>query len=372
MKFRKLPVEIEATQWFKDGDHQAVRPCDLQIGYLEGIGPYGWLPTLEGGHIVTPGDWIITGVKGEMYPCKPDIFALTYEPAGRAQRHDGDKQLSRKHDFVRSTLAHHGINNVHTALVADLIHGLDDLRQVGQETVGVATVIEALQFAEAIDPLTRKAAPDHLTMACAAKALRDLAGPQRAPVPLTIVKDVRDGNFQEFRVNGHSGFIRVVARMEDDDEDLPLGKLVERFLLSTQEPLGQSEQDTITPEELLTISESDFDDYFSKNASKIARSHPSRLVRQLAARLVAKDAEMGDYGLIVACEVEDIVTARLTACRPQTPVPLTVEQIPHMGATGDKFYDSVVDMWVNTTCRQDEIDFARVIEAAHNIQAVTP
>jgi hypothetical protein len=137
MKFRKLPVEIEATQWFKDGDHQAVRPCDLQIGYLEGIGPYGWLPTLEGGHIVTPGDWIITGVKGEMYPCKPDIFALTYEPAGRAQRHDGDKQLSRKHDFVRSTLAHHGINNVHTALVADLIHGLDDLRQVGQEPVAI-------------------------------------------------------------------------------------------------------------------------------------------------------------------------------------------------------------------------------------------
>jgi len=38
-----------------------------------------WLvDTLEGGHIVCPGDWIITGVKGEKYPCKPDIFELTY------------------------------------------------------------------------------------------------------------------------------------------------------------------------------------------------------------------------------------------------------------------------------------------------------
>lgn len=42
---------------------------------------HGWIDTLEGGHIVCPGDWIITGVKGEMYPCKPDIFTATYEPA---------------------------------------------------------------------------------------------------------------------------------------------------------------------------------------------------------------------------------------------------------------------------------------------------
>lgn len=42
---------------------------------------HGWIDTLEGGHIVCPGDWIITGVAGERYPCKPDIFARTYEPA---------------------------------------------------------------------------------------------------------------------------------------------------------------------------------------------------------------------------------------------------------------------------------------------------
>ena len=40
---------------------------------------HGWIDTLEGGHTVCPGDWIITGVAGERYPCKPDIFEQTYE-----------------------------------------------------------------------------------------------------------------------------------------------------------------------------------------------------------------------------------------------------------------------------------------------------
>ena len=40
---------------------------------------HGWIDTLEGGHIVCPGDWVITGVQGERYPCKPGIFAATYE-----------------------------------------------------------------------------------------------------------------------------------------------------------------------------------------------------------------------------------------------------------------------------------------------------
>lgn len=70
MKFRKRPVVIEAAQWFKMGDHPEVKPYN---------GNFGWIDTLEGGHIVTPGDWVITGVQGEHYPCKPDIFEQTYE-----------------------------------------------------------------------------------------------------------------------------------------------------------------------------------------------------------------------------------------------------------------------------------------------------
>lgn len=75
MRFVKKPVVIEATQWFKHGDHPQVT---IMPRGRESPSK-GWINTLEGGHEVTPGDWIITGVKGEHYPCKPDIFELTYE-----------------------------------------------------------------------------------------------------------------------------------------------------------------------------------------------------------------------------------------------------------------------------------------------------
>lgn len=83
-KFAKKPVVIEATQWFSLGDHPAVTDLPdwhpLQTDSLN-PGELGFVATLEGGHVVTPGDWIITGVRGEHYACKPDIFAETYEPA---------------------------------------------------------------------------------------------------------------------------------------------------------------------------------------------------------------------------------------------------------------------------------------------------
>lgn len=106
MKFKKKPVVIEATQWFKNGDHpkdyadnddgagrkandwegDVVRRHRLPGGSHaqcahcgDTMNNHGWIDTLEGGHIVCPGDWIITGVRGEFYPCKPDIFEMTYE-----------------------------------------------------------------------------------------------------------------------------------------------------------------------------------------------------------------------------------------------------------------------------------------------------
>jgi hypothetical protein len=90
MKYKKKPVIIEAIQWFNDGDDPDVEDYEL-YHKLEGINickicdkgmySHGWIKTLEGGHIVCPGDYIITGIKGEKYPCKPDIFKLTYESA---------------------------------------------------------------------------------------------------------------------------------------------------------------------------------------------------------------------------------------------------------------------------------------------------
>lgn len=83
-KYRKKPVIIEATQWFKHGDHDKVKPPEdifLECCLCRKLAAmHGWINTLEGGHIVCPGDWIITGIKGEHYPCKPDIFEATYEP----------------------------------------------------------------------------------------------------------------------------------------------------------------------------------------------------------------------------------------------------------------------------------------------------
>jgi hypothetical protein len=79
-KFRKKPVVIEATQYVHDhgghGNYDEV--ADLVDGWKDLDTPF--IATLEGEMIVSNGDWIITGVKGERYPCKPDIFEATYDP----------------------------------------------------------------------------------------------------------------------------------------------------------------------------------------------------------------------------------------------------------------------------------------------------
>ena len=83
-KFRKRPVEIEAWQW--NGETRPKWPRYLLDTPLSEIkdGRHGVvelrIPTLEGEMTAKRGDWIIRGIKGEVYPCKPDIFAATYEP----------------------------------------------------------------------------------------------------------------------------------------------------------------------------------------------------------------------------------------------------------------------------------------------------
>lgn len=79
-KFRKKPVVIEAVQW--DGTEQAAVQITAFVGiHIMGNGPNFNIQTLEGSMMVSPGDWIIRGVKGEFYPCRDDIFQLTYELA---------------------------------------------------------------------------------------------------------------------------------------------------------------------------------------------------------------------------------------------------------------------------------------------------
>lgn len=117
-KYMKKPIIVDATQWFKNGDHpkdhshigkgpfsqqdlERYYDYTCQPGKIVRLpseelmfqidpgskvcgkcgktwGDHGECGTLEGLHIVCPGDWIITGVQGEHYPCKPDIFEATY------------------------------------------------------------------------------------------------------------------------------------------------------------------------------------------------------------------------------------------------------------------------------------------------------
>lgn len=123
MRFRKKPVQVEAVQWFSNGDHPydylapITDPTDgtlwtaehqrknnwegQVVGYYRDLYDsgdrrcwtcnvtmhnHGWINTAEGGHIVCPGDYIITSVEGEVYPCKPSVFEATYEPVDAAQR----------------------------------------------------------------------------------------------------------------------------------------------------------------------------------------------------------------------------------------------------------------------------------------------
>ena len=83
-KFRKKPVEIEAVKFtrhnwdeIKSFTNYAAYTLTIE-GRINGIATC-IIPTLEGPHNATEGDWIIKGIKGEFYPCKPDIFAATYD-----------------------------------------------------------------------------------------------------------------------------------------------------------------------------------------------------------------------------------------------------------------------------------------------------
>lgn len=79
-KFRKKPVVVEAIQY--PCEHPALRKCECYKDSRLSCSACGkeYIETLEGMMIVRPGDWIIKGVQGEFYPCKPDIFEQTYEP----------------------------------------------------------------------------------------------------------------------------------------------------------------------------------------------------------------------------------------------------------------------------------------------------
>lgn len=82
-KFRKKPVEIEAVQFTEDDKNRCFNwiSCNRFADWDEENKPIIKIQTPEGVMTAKIGDWIIKGVKGEFYPCKPDIFEATYDPA---------------------------------------------------------------------------------------------------------------------------------------------------------------------------------------------------------------------------------------------------------------------------------------------------
>lgn len=90
-QFRKKPVAIEAVQ-FNGGYESACALATWSGG--EPFEDHIVIPTLEGNHRADVGDWIIQGVQGEFYPCKPDIFKMTYEPA--------EQEREQQHGWIRT------------------------------------------------------------------------------------------------------------------------------------------------------------------------------------------------------------------------------------------------------------------------------
>jgi hypothetical protein len=91
VKFRKKPVVIEAVRWTGDNLREVIEftgrhptATDWTWEHFEDVvaKEYLMIFTLEGPMRASIGDWIIKGVKGEFYPCKPDIFDATYEAIG--------------------------------------------------------------------------------------------------------------------------------------------------------------------------------------------------------------------------------------------------------------------------------------------------
>ena len=78
MKYRKKPVTIDAVQ-FNGVNHDEIADFCAPHTIENDVDFRLFIPTLEGKMTVRIGDWVIRGVKGEVYSCKPDIFALTYE-----------------------------------------------------------------------------------------------------------------------------------------------------------------------------------------------------------------------------------------------------------------------------------------------------
>lgn len=162
-KFRKKQVIVQAKQWFPDREVEGVEPLDAldlrtEARLRHALPPgaslehYGWIATLEGGHVVSPGDWIITGVENEKYPCKPSVFEATYEPVDEAPRsidttYD-DEPYNELNDPARSNQTQQTVMRTFVGDAEMASRELDRVREVIREFVAGNPVVQPERVAE--------------------------------------------------------------------------------------------------------------------------------------------------------------------------------------------------------------------------------
>ena len=139
MKFRKKPVVIEAIQFFDQAEEliniqEFMGGGDLTIDYKDVDDPKLKIETLEGTMNASLGDWIIKGVNGELYPCKPDIFEKTYEsvdvPESFLDRVIKEKaelaeRTSKLKDFIENNPKFDELTNINRILLINQFNGME-------------------------------------------------------------------------------------------------------------------------------------------------------------------------------------------------------------------------------------------------------
>jgi hypothetical protein len=185
-KWRKKPVVISAVQYRSDSPAEidgvttayknvyngTISPIDQREPFEGDWVPIAAIKTMEGWHEVADGDWVITGVSGEKYPCKPKEFALTYEPAAEFHRESSIdrlreagqhrekptiQSLTAQLDEIRGILGHPGTNKLPVeASAVDLVRyahhqWLETQHAAEQRTVDAESKADSLtaQLAEA-------------------------------------------------------------------------------------------------------------------------------------------------------------------------------------------------------------------------------
>lgn len=137
--YRKKPVVIQAIQFFDQPEEliniqEFMGDIDLTIDYKDINDPKLKIETLEGVMNASLGDWIIKGINGEFYPCKPDIFERTYESAYapesfldrvKQEKEELEVKLQKLNDFIENNPKFKELSNINRILLVNQFNAME-------------------------------------------------------------------------------------------------------------------------------------------------------------------------------------------------------------------------------------------------------